>query len=90
MAYWVCPWLMFVIEEHIIFHLLMNRPFDWTIWEDKTRLPLGAAAMTAWLIGWAGAILGMAQLWYTGPIALEVGGWGGTCISEKRCTKHRC
>jgi purine-cytosine permease-like protein len=90
MAYWVCPWLTIVIEEHVIFHVLMKRPFDWTIWEDKNRLPLGAAAMTAWLIGWAGAILGMAQLWYTGPIALEVGGWGGTYSPEKRFTEYRC
>lgn len=82
MAYWVCPWLTIVIEEHLIFHVLMKRKFDWTIWEDKKRLPLGVAAMTAWLIGWAGAILGMAQVWYTGPIALLVGGWGGKCFSK--------
>ena len=50
-----------------------------TIWESKKKLPLGVAAMLAWLIGWAGAILGMAQVWYTGPIALRVGGWGGKC-----------
>ena len=90
MAYWVCPWLTIVIEEHIIFHVLMKRPFDWKIWEDKARLPLGAAAMTAWLIGWAGAILGMAQLWYTGPIGLEVGGWGGMYSPEKRFTEDKC
>jgi purine-cytosine permease-like protein len=82
MAYWVCPWLTIVIEEHVIFHLMMNREFDWTIWEDKKKLPLGVTAMLAWLIGWAGAILGMAQVWYTGPIALRVGGWGGKFSSN--------
>lgn len=29
------------------------------------------------VIGWAGAILCMAQVWYIGPIAAEVGDYGG-------------
>ena len=33
--------------------------------------------MTAWLVGWAGAIVGMSQVWYAGPVALELGGYGG-------------
>lgn len=82
MAYWVCPWLTIVIEEHVIFHVLRGIPFDWTIWEDRKKLPFGAAALLAWvsvvawkmertitsadayhqLVGWAGAIIGMAQV----------------------------
>lgn len=77
MAYWVCPWLTIVLEEHVFFHALIGKSFDWTAWQDNKRLPFGAAAMVSWLIGWAGAIVGMAQVWYTGPIALKVGGWGG-------------
>ena len=77
MAYWVCPWLTIVVEEHLLFHKLRGVPFDWTAWEDKRRLPIGAAALFAWLCGWVGAIIGMSQVWYTGPVALEVGGHGG-------------
>ena len=66
-----------MLEEHLLFHVLRGVPFDWTVWEDKKRLPIGAAALLSWLIGWAGAIVGMDQAWYKGPIALKVGGYGG-------------
>lgn len=77
MSYWVCPWLTIVVEEHVLFHTLRRVQFDWTIWEDGTRLPVGAAALLSWLVGWAGALLGMNQLWFQGPIGLRVGGYGG-------------
>ncbi|KAL9097497.1 MAG: hypothetical protein Q9165_000393 [Trypethelium subeluteriae] len=77
MAYWVCSWLIVALEEHLLFHALRGLTFDWTAWEDSKRLPVGAAALLAWLIGWAGAIIGMAQVWYTGPLALAIGGTGG-------------
>ena len=77
MSYWVCPWLTIFVEEHLLFHVLRGLAFDWAVWEDRKRLPVGAAALLAWLVGWAGAITGMAQVWYTGPVALSVGGTGG-------------
>lgn len=77
MSYWVVPWVTIVVEEHLIFRKLRGVPFDWTAWEDKGRLPIGAAALVAWLVGWAGAIIGMSQVWYTGPVAVRVGGYGG-------------
>lgn len=76
MAYWVCPWLTIILEEHLIFHKARGVRFDWTAWEDKKKLPLGAAALLAFLTGWAGAIIGMDQVWYTGPVASKVGGSG--------------
>ena len=77
MSYWVCPWITIALEEHLLFHVLRGVPFDWTAWEDKKRLPIGAAALFAWLVGWAGAIIGMDQIWYQGPVALRIGGYGG-------------
>lgn len=77
MSYWVCPWLIIALEEHILFHVLRGVQFDWTAWEDKKKLPIGAAALFAWLVGWAGAIIGMDQIWYQGPIASKIGGYGG-------------
>lgn len=77
MSYWVCPWITIALEEHLLFHKLRGVPFDWTAWEDKKRLPVGAAALFAWLVGWAGAIVGMYQVWYTGPVAPKIGGYGG-------------
>lgn len=77
MSYWVCPWLTIGVEEHFLFHIVRGVPFDWTAWEDKKKLPVGVAALTAWLIGWAGAIIGMSQVWYQGPVAVIIGGYGG-------------
>jgi len=77
MSYWVCPWVTIVLEEHLLFHVLKGVPFDWTAWEDRKRLPIGLAALFAWLVGWAGAIIGMEQVWYQGPVALKIGGYGG-------------
>ena len=90
MSYWVCPWFVIGLEEHLIFHELKNVAFDWTTWDDRKRLPIGLAASVAWLAGWASAVIGMAQIWYKGPIALKVGdganigAWlaiGFTCIT---------
>lgn len=74
MGYWVMIFVSIVLEEHVIFRRGIG--FDWTAWEDKARLPLGIAALTAFLTGWAGAIIGMAQTWYIGPVAEKVGGIG--------------
>lgn len=77
MSYWVCPFLTIWIEESMLFRTLRHNPFDWTFWEDKKQLPVGAAALFAFLCGWAGAIVGMYQVWYAGPIAIEIGKHGG-------------
>ncbi|KAK6613136.1 purine-cytosine permease [Botrytis cinerea] len=45
---------------------------------DASRLPPGMAAMTAFLFGVMGAVLGMAQVWFTGPIGKFCGAeYGG-------------
>ncbi|KAL8634143.1 hypothetical protein Q9189_000062 [Teloschistes chrysophthalmus] len=77
MSYWVAPWVTILVEEQILFHIVHGKPFDWTAWEDKKRLPIGVAALFAFLCGWAGATIGMSQVWYQGPVALKVGGYGG-------------
>lgn len=77
MSYWICPWLIIALEEHILFHKVRGVRFDWTAWEDKKRLPVGVAALFAWLVGWAGAIIGMDQVWYRGPVASLIGDYGG-------------
>lgn len=74
MGYWVAIWIAITIEEQVIFR--RRRGYDWTIWNQQDKLPVGMAALVAFLVGWAGAILCMAQVWYIGPIAKEVGEYG--------------
>jgi purine-cytosine permease-like protein len=74
MGYWVTIYLTIALEEHLIFR--RKSGFDWAAWNDRSKLPLGLAALTAFLIGWAGSIISMYQIWYVGPIATMVGEYG--------------
>ena len=74
MGYWLAIWIAIILEEQIIFR--RRTGYDWTIWNQQNKLPVGIAALVAFLVGWAGAILCMAQVWYIGPIAKQVGEYG--------------
>lgn len=82
MGYWLAIWIAITIEEQVIFR--RTRGYDWDAWNDQSKLPIGLAALLAFLIGWAGAILCMAQVWYIGPIAKEVGEYGAdvSCLES--------
>ena len=93
MGYWTAIWIAIILEEQLIFR--RTRGWDWDSWNQKEKLPLGLAALTAFLVGWAGAILGMAQVYYVGPIARLVGDSGAdvsgsfplkTCIGSNIAT----
>lgn len=68
MGYWCIIYITIVIEEHYLFHGRGN-PYDWAAWNDRSKLPVGYAAFAAFLIGWAGAVIGMDQVYFVGPIA---------------------
>jgi purine-cytosine permease-like protein len=74
MGYWVTIYLTIAIEEQIIFR--STRGFVWEDWSDRSKLPFGIAALTAFVIGWVGSIMGMYQIWYVGPIGKMVGEFG--------------
>ena len=74
MGYWVSIWIAITLEEAFIFRRKMG--FNWSVWNERKKLPLGIAALVAFLAGWVGAILCMAQVWYIGPIAKLVGEYG--------------
>ena len=71
MGYWLSIFIAITLEEHLIFR--RRAGFDWTTWNDRSKLPVGLAALAAFLIGWAGAIISMAQVWYIGPVGKLVG-----------------
>ncbi|KAF2477184.1 uncharacterized protein BDR25DRAFT_276918 [Lindgomyces ingoldianus] len=76
MGYWLMIMVCIVAEEHVLFRWRRGIGFDWTAWEDRTRLPIGIAALSSFLLGWMGAVLGMYQVWYVGPIAILAGDTG--------------
>lgn len=85
MGYWVAIWLAITLSEHLVFRRAAagaageaeaepsDRGWQWQSWQNRARLTHGFAALTAFLIGWAGAILCMAQVYYVGPLARLVG-----------------
>ncbi|KAF2468744.1 putative vitamin B6 transporter [Lindgomyces ingoldianus] len=100
MGYWTGFFFCIVAEEHTLFRGVRNMKararnarseegyddgFDWNSWDDWKSLPVGVAALIAFLIGWAGAVVCMNQEWYVGPIAkmvgkdgIDLGLWVGT------------
>jgi len=99
MGYWVSIWIVISLEEQFIFRWPRaegDRGFVWSLWNCREQLPIGVAALIAFLVGWAGAILCMAQVWYTGPISKLVGQYGGDvsalddeCLWKWLLTLHR-
>lgn len=83
MGYWVSVWIAITMEEHFIFRRKIG--FNWAIWNDRNKQPLGIAAMVAFLVGWVGAILCMAQLWFIGPLAKLVGEYGADVSASVEC-----
>lgn len=84
MGYWLTIMICIVALEHVLFQKARGVVIDWAAWENKQVLPVGLAALIAFLLGWMGAILGTSQVWYVGPIArliadtgADVGVWVG-------------
>lgn len=71
MGYWVAIWVAIMIEERYIFR--RKTGYNWASWCEPAKLPIGIAGFTAFVVGWVGAVLCMAQVWYIGPIAKLVG-----------------
>lgn len=74
MGYWVAIWFSILLEERYIFR--RRSGYNWAAWHDPSKLPVGIAAFIAFVVGWVGAVLCMAQVWYVGPIAGLVGEYG--------------
>jgi len=66
-AYWLAIYEGIALSEHIIFRRGFSgyNPADYL---DKSKLPPSFAAILAFCFGVMGAVLGMAQVWFTGPI----------------------
>jgi len=76
MGYWVAIWVAILLEEFLLFRKAKTMNYNWHVWNDRHRLPVGLAALVAFLVGWAGAILCMAQVYFLGPISALVGDYG--------------
>lgn len=91
LGYWIAIYFTLLFEENVIFrstslfkyykyeiHPTDGVPkYDFDIWNDFSSLTNGFASTFAFMCGVAGAVLGMAQAYYIGPIAAYFGLHGG-------------
>ncbi|KAF0326569.1 purine-cytosine permease [Colletotrichum asianum] len=76
-AYWLAIYEGISITDHVVFRRGLGG-YDIEDYDDPSRLPPGLAAFVAFLMGVMGAVLGMSQTWFTGPIGKLAGGaFGG-------------
>jgi len=78
LSYWTAFFIVIVAEEHFIFRKKggVLGGYDFDVYDDFYRLPPGFAGVFAGCCGVAGAVVGMAQVWYTGPIGGKIGVFG--------------
>ncbi|PPQ85497.1 hypothetical protein CVT25_006577 [Psilocybe cyanescens] len=75
LGYWTAWFIVIVMEEHFIFRRKGGRLGGYNLddWDSPSRLPLGIAGILAACFGAAGAVVGMSEVWYTGPIGKMAG-----------------
>ena len=75
-GYWLAIYEGVSLTEHFIF---AKRRYNIEYFTTPAKLPPGIAAIVAFCFGIMGAVLGMAQKWWIGPIGKKIGlpGYGG-------------
>jgi purine-cytosine permease-like protein len=75
LSYWTAFFIVIVAEEHFIFRR-KNGPlggYDLDAYDMPSKLPLGIAGILSMCFGIAGAVVGMSEVWYTGPLGKMAG-----------------
>lgn len=76
-GYWLAVYEGVALVEHFVFRAPRGAAgYEVDAYDDPSRLPPGFAALGASLAGVLGAVLGMAQAWFTGPLGRLCGGDG--------------
>lgn len=69
-GYWLAIYEGIALTEHFVFK---QRKYDISIWNTPGLLPPGIAAVLAFCFGVFGAVMGMAQVWFIGPVGRKIG-----------------
>lgn len=74
LGYWLTSYFVIIFEEHVIFRKGSFDNYDLEAWNDRSRLPMGIGASVAFGVSVIAWVMGMDETWYTGPLAVAVGG----------------
>lgn len=75
-GYWAGCFDAILIEEMVIFRRMDFSTYDHAIWNVGRRLPSGIPAIAASICSMGLVVPGMAEVWFTGPIAEKTGDIG--------------
>lgn len=75
-GYWAGCFDAVLIGELVVFRRMDYSSYDHAIWNVGRELPTGIPAMLASIISFGLVVPGMAEAWYTGPIAEKTGDIG--------------
>ncbi|EGV59946.1 Purine-cytosine permease fcy21 [Yamadazyma tenuis] len=76
-GYYLAIYQAIALSEHFIYNKNNFGAYDYENHKDPKSHPLGLAGTFAFLAGVAGAVCGLNQVWYMGPIAKKIGDYGG-------------
>ncbi|KAA6407501.1 MAG: nucleoside transporter [Lasallia pustulata] len=77
LGYWNTAFFAILFLEHYLFRGGSLANYDLEAWNTPSKMPIGIAGLTAFVLGIVGCILGMVQTWYVGVIAKNIGDDGG-------------
>lgn len=90
LSYWTAFFIVIVAEEHFIFRRKGGKLGGYNLddWDTPGKLPVGVAGIVAGCCGVAGAVVGMAEVWYIGPLGRDAGGAFGTDLGFEVSLRH--
>lgn len=91
LGYWISMYITLLLEENLLFRrrralslhynefddLDNQKCYNWTNWNQPRHITLGLASSVAFAVGVVGAVMGMNQVYYIGPISALIGDYGG-------------
>lgn len=76
-GYYLAIYQAIALSEHFIYNKGNFGAYDYVNHRDPRSHPLGLAGTFAFCCGVAGAVCGLDQVWYVGPISRKIGEFGG-------------
>lgn len=76
LGYWAIAFTIILLYEDRYFRRKTGYALE--AWDSPSKLPWGVAAVFSLLTGYlCGGLMGMSQVWFTGPVARKFGPYGG-------------
>ncbi|EJU01056.1 cytosine-purine permease [Dacryopinax primogenitus] len=75
-GYWSASFCSAIITEHLLFRHNDFANYDASVWDTPSRLPSGIPALAAGILSFALVIPSMNEVWFIGPIAQAIPGYG--------------